>query len=48
MIFYTHGICDKPGTWDSTPEDFRWVLEQCQKAEGEILAIPQACERVLV
>lgn len=46
LIFYTHGVDAEPTPWDITPEDLRWVVDECVRTRGEILNIRDAYQKV--
>jgi peptidoglycan/xylan/chitin deacetylase (PgdA/CDA1 family) len=46
LIFYTHAVDRVPGDWGCTRDELAWVVEQCRLADGEILTVGEASERV--
>jgi len=46
LIFYTHDICENPSDWGTNTEDFKWVVGQCAKSDGEILNVSQAFDKI--
>jgi hypothetical protein len=44
LIFCTHEVEPEPGVYGITPEDLRWVVEECIKRRGRILNIKEAYE----
>lgn len=42
LIFYTHGVHASPGRFDTSPEDFRWIVEYCTKTSARMLSVEQA------
>jgi peptidoglycan/xylan/chitin deacetylase (PgdA/CDA1 family) len=46
LIFYTHGVSDDPGRFDTSNEDFRRAVEIVMEAETPVLAVPDALHRL--
>ena len=47
VIFYSHDICETPSEWGTNTEDFKWVVEQCAKSDGEILNVSHAFNKIV-
>ena len=47
VIFYSHDICENPSEWGTNTEDFKWVVEQCAKSDGEILNMSHAFNKII-
>jgi len=46
VVFFSHDICDSPSDWGTKTNDFKWVVEQCKKVDGEILNVTNAYARI--
>jgi peptidoglycan/xylan/chitin deacetylase (PgdA/CDA1 family) len=45
LIFYTHGVADPaPERFDTTAEDFQWVVQRCQASSAKTLSVEKARE----
>jgi len=47
LIFYTHGVADKPDNYSCTPDQLEWVIQQCEKSNAEILPIAGAYTKII-
>jgi peptidoglycan/xylan/chitin deacetylase (PgdA/CDA1 family) len=43
-IFYTHDVADNFGPWGTSIDDFKWILEQCNNNEIDVLNIRDAID----
>jgi peptidoglycan/xylan/chitin deacetylase (PgdA/CDA1 family) len=46
LIFYTHGVADKPDNYSCTPDQLEWVIQQCKELNIEILSIADAYTKI--
>jgi len=42
LILYTHGVCDNPGLYGSTPQMLNWALSRLKAARIEVLPVKDA------
>ena len=42
LILYTHGVCDNPGLYGSTPQMLDWALSRLKAARIEVLPVKDA------
>jgi len=46
LIFYTHGVHDRPDSFSCTPSQLAWVIDQCMQQEMLLLPVSSAYEAV--
>jgi len=46
VIFYSHDICEKPTEWGTSTDDFKWVVQQCDQSDGDILNVREAFSKI--
>jgi peptidoglycan/xylan/chitin deacetylase (PgdA/CDA1 family) len=46
LIFYTHGVSNNPGRYDTSSEDFRRTVEIVMESGAPVLPVPDALRRL--
>lgn len=47
LIFYTHGVTERPDAYSCTPDQFEWLLKRCKSSKTDILPVSKAYASLL-
>ena len=47
LIFYTHGVEDNPDMYSCTPDQLKWVIQQCSISTAQLLPVSKAFSSIM-